>query len=270
MSPRAHSHLNLPPTPKKPLFSGIATLLLLIAMVIGFFISQLIGVYIAGRLVLPNVDTLSAADIILAGSADGTVVSLSILISGAILLALSGLLIKIRGGQVRRYLQIKTFKLMTALKLSGLLLLFMIASQLLTYVLDKDPMVFITPLYESVSSIWLFVLAIVIVAPLYEEVIFRGLLWSALAEQFNTVQLRAATTASVTLSTKSAIAASLVTSLIFATIHLQYGLYEISTLVVLALIFCYARIKSGSLLLPIMLHIVNNGVALALYMTQMG
>jgi membrane protease YdiL (CAAX protease family) len=51
-------------------------------------------------------------------------------------------------------------------------------------------------------------------------------------------------------------------------IHLQYGIYEISTIVVLALIFCYARIKSGSLVLPMLLHIINNGGAMGQYLAQ--
>ena len=62
--------------------------------------------------------------------------------------------------------------------------------------------------------------------------------------------------------------ASIVTSVIFAVIHVQYDIYEISTIVVLALIFCYARMKSGSLLLPILLHMINNGAAMWQYLAQ--
>ncbi|MGM8889214.1 CPBP family glutamic-type intramembrane protease, partial [Psychrobacter sp. 1U2] len=43
---------------------------------------------------------------------------------------------------------------------------------------------------------------------------------------------------------------------------------EITTIVVLAFIFCYARIKSGSLVLPMLLHIINNGVAMWQYLNQ--
>ena len=88
--------------------------------------------------------------------------------------------------------------------------------------------------------------------------VFRGILWQAIAEQFVGQHSQ----------TKGAVVASILTSLIFAIIHLQYGIYEISTIVVLALIFCYARFKSGSLLLPILLHIINNGAAMWLYLSQ--
>ena len=141
----------------------------------------------------------------------------------------------------------------------GLLLIFMIGSQALTYLLNESPLVFVDPLYQSVSSVWLLIFAMVIVAPIYEELIFRGLLWSAIAEQFSNV---------ANAEHRGAIVASLVTSVIFAVIHLQYGMYEISTIVILALIFCYARIKSGSLVLPMLLHIVNNGAAMAQYLAE--
>ena len=242
-----------------PLFSRLGALLLVIGMVVTFFISQLIGVYIAGKLVLPAAKNATMGEIFFFGSNDGTVVSLSIIIGCILLVAISVLLIRVRGGNVKQYLALKPFSWTVGIGMLGLLLIFMIGSQALTYLLDKSPLVFVDPLYQSVSSVWLLIFAMVIVAPIYEELIFRGLLWSAIAEQFS-----GATYA----EHRGAVVASLVTSVIFAVIHLQYGIYEISTIVVLALIFCYARVKSGSLLLPILLHIVNNGAAMWLYVTQ--
>ena len=249
-------------TKKAPLFSRLGAFVLTVGVVMAFFISQLLGVYIAGKLVLPTGKSASMADIFYFGSNDGTVVSLSILIGCVLLVAMSGLLIGIRGGNVRHYLALTPFSLAVGIGMLGVLLLFMIGSQALTYVLGETPLVFVDPLYQSVSSVWLLVFAMVIVAPVYEELIFRGLLWSAIAEQFiDTDNLSH-------LSPRGAAVASVVTSLIFAVIHVQYGVYEISTIVVLALIFCYARFKSGSLLLPILLHIINNGAAMWQYLAQ--
>jgi len=249
--------LNNPLTPQSkrlPLFSRWGVLALIIAMVTAFFMSQLIGVYVAGKLLLPAASTSSVSDILFFGSSNGTVVSVSIFISCLLLTALSVLIVRLKGSDVRQYLAFTPFSLAVGLGLFGLLLLFMIGSEALTYLLDKSPLVFIDPLYESVNSVWLLIVAIVIVAPLYEELVFRGVLWSAIAEQFS--------------EQRGAVIASVVTSVIFAVIHLQYGLYEISTLVVLALIFCYARIKSGSLLLPMLLHMINNGAAMWQYLAQ--
>lgn len=241
-----------------PLFSKLGTIALTISMVIAFFLSQLIGIYSAGKLVFSADKNLSVGDIFYLGSSNGTVVSISIIISCLLLASISILIIRVNGGNVRKYLAIKPFSLAVGIAMFAVLLLFMIGSQALTYWLDKAPSAFVDPLYQSVSSVGLLVVAIVIVAPLYEELIFRGILWSAIAEQF-AVQRSEVT---------GAIIASIVTSLIFAVIHLQYGIYEISTITVLALIFCYARFKSGSILLPIILHIINNGAAMWLYLSQ--
>lgn len=242
-----------------PLFSRLGALLLVIGMVVTFFISQLIGVYIAGKLILPATKNATMGDIFFFGSNDGTVVSLSIIIGCVLLVAVSALLIRVRGGNVRKYLALQPFSWSVGIGMLGLLLMFMIGSQALTYLLNESPLVFVDPLYQSVSSVWLLIFAMVIVAPIYEELIFRGLLWSAIAEQFSNV---------ANAEHCGAIVASLVTSVIFAVIHLQYGIYEIGTIVVLALIFCYARIKSGSLVLPMLLHVVNNGAAMAQYLAE--
>ena len=246
-------------TISQPLFTRLGTFLLIVGMVVIFFISQLIGVYIAGKVVLPTAKNATVSDIFFFGSNDGTVVSISIMIGCVLLMAISALIVRMRGGNFTQYLALKPFSLATGMGMIGLLLIFMIGSQALTYMLDETPLSFVDPLYQSVSSVWLLIFAMVIVAPIYEELIFRGLLWSAIAEQFTS---RADT------EYRGAIVASLVTSLIFAVIHLQYGLYEISTIVVLALIFCYARIKSGSLILPMLLHIINNGAAMWQYLAQ--
>ena len=250
-------------TISQPLFTGLGTLLLIVGIVVFFFISQLIGVYIAGKLVLPTAKSATIGDIFFFGSNDGTVVSLSIMIGCVLLVAISALIIRTKGGNLKQYLALKPFSLAVGMGMIGLLLIFMIGSQALTYLLDESPLSFVDPLYQSVRSVWLLIFAMVIVAPIYEELIFRGLLWSAIAEQFSSpsdLLLRS--------EHRGAIVASLVTSFIFAGIHLQYGIYEISTIVVLALIFCYARIKSGSLILPMLLHIINNGAAMWQYLAQ--
>ena len=238
----------------RPLFSRFGVPVLILGMVIAFFVSQLIGIYLAGSVLLPAVDTLTIGDIFFLGSADGTIVSASILISWVLLTLLIMAIIRAKGGDIRQYLALTPFSWVTAGAMIGILVIFMLSSQVLTNWLDKTPLDFVDPLYQSVDSVWLLVIAMVIVAPIYEELVFRGLLWSAISEQFS--------------KSRGTVIASIVTSIIFAVIHLQYGLYEITTIMLLALIFCYARIKSGSVLLPILLHIINNGVAMGQYLIQ--
>lgn len=243
------------------LFSLAETFALIVVMVVAFFGSQLIGVYIAAKLLLPAANDQSITNVFYLASGDGTIVSLSIVFSALLLVALIAFIIRIKDGSVSVYLALEPFSIKIAIGVVGLWLLFMTASQLLTYILEKTPSVFVDPLYQSVSSVWLLVLAIVVIAPIYEELVFRGILWSAITEQYTALSQTSS-------EIRGALIASLITSLIFAVMHLQYGIYEISTIVVLALIFCYARYKSGSLLLPIVLHIINNAVAMWQYLLQ--
>uniref|UniRef100_UPI00331BF551 hypothetical protein n=1 Tax=Pseudomonas sp. HY2-MNA-CIBAN-0224 TaxID=3140471 RepID=UPI00331BF551 len=63
-------------SPKRlPLFSRLEVFLLSIGMVVAFFISQLLGVYIAGKLLLPAAKSANVADVFFYGSSNGTVVS---------------------------------------------------------------------------------------------------------------------------------------------------------------------------------------------------
>lgn len=242
------------PVVNRPLFTRLGVALLILGMVVAFFVSQLIGIYVAGSVLLPSVETLTVAEIFFIGSSNGTVVSSSIIISWLLLTLLIVAIIRVKEGSIRQYLALSPFSWIIAAVMVSILALFMLGSQILTYWLDKTPLDFVDPLYQSVDSVWLLVIAMVIVAPIYEEMVFRGLLWSGISEQFS--------------PQRGTIIASIVTSVVFAVIHLQYGLYEITTIMLLALIFCYARIKSGSLLLPIMLHIINNGVAMGQYLMQ--
>ncbi|WP_259365030.1 CPBP family intramembrane glutamic endopeptidase [Psychrobacter sp. GP33] len=248
------SIIGAPLLASRPLFSRFGVPVLVLGMVIAFFVSQLIGIYLASSMLLPAVDTLTVDNTFFLGSADGTIVSASILISWVLLTLLIMAIIRAKGGDIRHYLALTPFSWVTAGAMIGILVIFMLGSQVLTNWMDRTPLDFVDPLYQSVDSVWLLVIAMVIVAPIYEELVFRGLLWSAISEQFSTP--------------RGAVIASIVTSIIFAVIHLQYGLYEITTIMLLALIFCYARIKSGSVLLPILLHIINNGVAMGQYLIQ--
>lgn len=240
--------------PITPTFSIVGVIVLVIATIVLFFVTQTLSVFLAGKWLLANADALKWDEILFLGSSDGTVVSLSIIFSAVILTLWIKLILNIKKRSFRQFLAIKPFGGKVALVMIGILLIYMIVSQGATYWLDETPLDFVDPLFASVSSVWLLVLVMVVVAPIYEELIFRGLLWSAISEQFN--------------DHRGALVASIITSLLFAVIHLQYGFYEMGTIVVLALIFCWARIESKSLLLPMLLHIINNGAAMAQYLSQ--
>ena len=266
------------------LFSKAGVVMLYIA-IIGLFLSlQLLGIYLFAPVVF-NDHPLTTAQRFGMGSFDGTVTSYSMIFTLIGLFIIIYGVIKWRisvvqtdsatvpvnastqGNLVHKndfnsrttlnyyvsdYLSLKPFPLYVAMGFIGLWLLFMIGTEFLTYWLDKDPTAFVDDLYDSANPKWLLILTMVVIAPIYEEVMFRGILWSAGREQFE--------------GAKGVWVASLVTSILFSIIHLQYEFYEMSVIFLLALLLSYARARSNSLYLPIILHIINNGVAMWMYL----
>ena len=97
MSKSANSLDAIPQTAKTPLFSLWEALALLVAMVFAFFGSQLLGIYIAGKLLLPSTKSQTAADLFYFASGNGTIVSSSIVFSGVFLSILIALIIRLKG-----------------------------------------------------------------------------------------------------------------------------------------------------------------------------
>lgn len=101
-----------------------------------------------------------------------------------------------------------------------------------------------TSTYTSIESTWILWLAIIIAAPIFEELFFRGFMMSGFSASF-----------------MRPIGALLVSSALFAAIHLQYDLYGVSTIFVVGLVLGMARLKSDSVLLTIGMHSFMNLVA---------
>jgi uncharacterized protein len=99
-------------------------------------------------------------------------------------------------------------------------------------------------IYQSAEPAWLLVLAIVIAAPLLEEVFFRGFLYRGIA------MTRAAT-----------IGAIVITAALWSWLHVQYDAYGMFNVFVMGLLLGTARKRSGSVLVPIAMHALNNAIA---------
>lgn len=100
-------------------------------------------------------------------------------------------------------------------------------------------------------ALWLSTLTLIFIAPVYEEIVFRGCLFNAFQYWFN----------------NKTWLSSVVVSVIFAVMHTQY--VDLRTLLMLFLVsqvLILARLKSNGLLMPITLHIAMNGTVIALQM----
>jgi len=98
--------------------------------------------------------------------------------------------------------------------------------------------------YPSALSMWVLLFAVIFMAPLVEEIVFRGFLLKGFSQTF-----------------MGAYGAIVVTSLLWAMLHMQYELAYVAVIFVVGLVFGYARLKTNSILTPLMMHFVMNLVA---------
>lgn len=87
----------------------------------------------------------------------------------------------------------------------------------------------------------------VIFAPIFEEVLFRGFLFEGFRQ-----------------SKLGPIGAIGLTALGWSLLHIQYGFYGIATIFVLGIVLGIVRIKTDSLWSPLIMHAFNNLVAMIL------
>ena len=129
-------------------------------------------------------------------------------------------------------------------------LLFVFLSFILMILMDwasaKYPLLFETDFvidsYENAKSLPLFYLGVVFFAPFFEESLFRGFLFKGVEKSY-----------------LGGHAAVFISSILFALVHLQYGIpVLLFMLFPFSLLLGYARWKSGSLLLPVLIHVINN------------
>jgi len=114
------------------------------------------------------------------------------------------------------------------------------------------PLVFFTQQAESWSAsqlgledhvFWLNAVMMILIVPIYEEIVFRGCLFSVFRYWFG----------------NNIYAAGIVVSLIFSVCHLQYlDWRSFVTLFLVSCVFVAGRVKSGGILLPVFLHILMN------------
>ena len=114
------------------------------------------------------------------------------------------------------------------------------------FLLLRQPVVpeFMLKAYGSASPRWVLWLAIIVAAPISEEICVRGFLFKGLAAS----RLRW-------------YGAAIVSSLLWAAIHAQYDWYGVSAIFCLGLVFATARAMTSSTLLTIALHSMVNLLA---------
>jgi len=160
------------------------------------------------------------------------------------------------------------------------------ASQAISSLLPIPREMPIEDVFKTPGIIWLLTLFGIVVAPMFEELVFRGFLLPAIAiaadyftlprtaDRDQDLDTLARWRASDTFSTNSLIFASVVTSLAFAAIHapqLGYAWSAVALLWTVSMVLCYIRIRTQSLAASTLVHASYNAcIFIALFITTGG
>jgi len=139
----------------------------------------------------------------------------------------------------------------TILKWLGIMFLGMIAMQIAMVSLGAETPSFMTDVYGSTEHKWVLWIAVIIGAPFFEEFLFRGFLFEGLKHFLSKITNARIGTIITVISTAG----------IWAVIHMQYGWAEISSIFFVGILLGIARLKTGSLYVPIAMHMMMNLLA---------
>ena len=224
------------PSPCRPWATIGWTLLCIVVM----FAAQIFGliffvVFRFATMASPKFDDLAT---------NGNVIAFATLLSTVATVGLIALLIRLRRCSIRDYLALYWPSAWSVLiSLAGLAVV-LGATDLSSYLLGR-PLV-PTVMVDIYRSSWLpaLLLALVILAPVSEETLFRGFLYPGIAG-----------------SRAGPVVAIVASSVAFAVLHVQYDWLGIVAVLATGLYLGVVRYRSQSLLLTMLLHAIRNAFA---------
>lgn len=176
----------------------------------------------------------------------GALLCLTLMGTAGSLLALTLFWLNQTGRNTKQYLALQKFSPKLLMVFLALLLMVGVISQMIGQYFSLTSHDFILPFLFDTPS-WLLWLAVGVAVPIYEELIFRGLLWQ-IGER---------------LLGHRPWLMILLNGFLFAITHLQYQPIEMGLVLMLSWVFGAARHYANSLILPIILHAINNTWVLA-------
>jgi len=237
----------LPPPEKKKVFGPWATAGLGLATGVIFIIAQaaVTLIFIITRLVQnPGVDFMQLTEELLN---DGDLLIAATIASAVACTGFILLMIKARGGEpVPEYLALKNISVKTVLVMLAVTIAFIAVSTGISYILDRSvDSDYVSGAYANASFPFLFWVAIVLFAPVFEEVFLRGFMFIGFRQ-----------------SRLGPAGAIIITAIIWALMHIQYSYYEMTVIFFLGIILGIVRHRTGSLWSPLIIHSVNNLIAM--------
>ena len=149
-----------------------------------------------------------------------------------------------KGISLKEYLAIKKMPFKVYALWSIFVLIFLFAWQGVSLVWEPPDSEWMMKTYQTAEYLPLFWFALVVAAPLVEELFFRGFLFEGLRDSW-----------------MGSVGAVLVTSIAWAAIHVQYEMFQIAIIGTLGIMLGIAKVKTRSLYIPIAMHSFNNLIA---------
>ena len=179
-------------------------------------------------------------------SSNGFFLAITVIVSGLICAPLTLLFAKVRKNiSVKNYIGFRRPLKREWVRWLLILAAFLFLSDAVSLLL-RQPIVppFMVDAYKTAPFLPALLFAIIVVAPIFEEVFFRGFLFQG-----------------IRYSRLGPIGAIGITSFFWAIIHLQYDIYGIATIFVLGLLFGIVRVKTDSIYLLMVMHSLASLVA---------
>jgi CAAX protease family protein len=181
---------------------------------------------------------------------DGFALAVVTIVASPVWIGIAAIAVRWRRWRVRDYLALVAPRRRELVFSIALLAAVLVAFDLLTYALGREIIPrFMIEAYTSAktpAAVALLFIAIVVVAPVCEEIAFRGFLFRGWSESWLGVS-----------------GALVLTSGAWALMHVQYDWFVIGQIFLLGLLFGWLRWASGSTLLTIILHVIANFTAFA-------
>jgi len=178
-------------------------------------------------------------------ASDGFLLAFITIVAAPAWIGVSVLAARLRGWRARDYLALVPPRRGEIVAGVACLAALLVGFDLLTLLVGRDVVPgFMREAYLSArtsGSLLLFFIAVVIVAPISEEIAFRGLLFRGLAASWLGVS-----------------GATVLTSAAWAAMHVQYDAFTLAQIFFIGLLLGWIRWASGSTLLTIVLHMLAN------------
>lgn len=245
MDPLASDPLRTSNKESSPIWGAIATLLWTVVIAIVFLIAQILTGFIYAAVTMRGMSRAEAEAALYKLQFDPALLFFCTFAGLLICVPLIVGIVKLkRGSSLTDYLGLNVPRLRQVLLWSFITVVFCGLIGVISSLLRQPTPEFMLKVYSTADPPWLLWLAVVVDAPVFEEICFRGFIFKGLAA--SRLQWPGAT---------------IITSVFWAAIHLQYGWYDMSTIFALGLLLGAARALTNSTLLAMWLHCLVNVIA---------